>query len=291
MTPVDYEYLRKLLKERSGLVLSADKQYLLESRLLPIARKQGFRELGELVATLRGTGAERLKVEIVEAMATNESFFLRDKLPFDHFRDTIMPALMAARAGERKIRIWCAACSTGQEPYSLAMLLHAMQAELQGWNIEILATDFSHAVLERAQSGSYTHFEVQRGLPIQLLLKHFTKEGERWKIAPEIHEMVKFQPLNLLHAFNHLGRFDVIFCRNVLIYFDRPTKTDLLERLARATERDGYLVLGATESVVGLSKAWDIMPDKRGLSQPRRRDASDILAPVPGRPAMLHAVP
>lgn len=290
MNSFDYEYLRQLIKERSGLVLSADKQYLMESRLLPIARKQGFRELGELVAKLRGKGAEQLKVEVVEAMATNESFFLRDKIPFEHFRDTIMPALLAARLRERKIRIWCAACSTGQEPYSLAMLLDAMDAELQGWNVEILATDFSRTVLERAQSGSYTHFEVQRGLPIQLLLKHFSKEGERWKVAENIRAMVQFQPLNLLHAFNHLGRFDVVFCRNVLIYFDRPTKIDLLERLARATERDGYLVLGATESVVGLSNAWDVMPNRRGLSQPRRRDPSDILAPVSSRPAMLHAV-
>ena len=288
MNPLDYEYLRKLLKERSGLALAADKQYLLESRLLPIARQQGFRELSELVDKMRRKGAERLTMEVVEAMATNESFFLRDKIPFDHFRDVIIPALLSARAAERKIRIWCAACSTGQEPYSLAMILDGMSASLRGWDIEILATDFSNAVLERAQSGSYTHFEVQRGLPIQLLLEHFTKEGERWQIASNIRAMVKFQHLNLLRAFNHLGRFDAIFCRNVLIYFDRPTKIELLERLARATQRDGYLVLGAAESVVGLSDAWKIMPDKRGLAQPARREPADAAAPLVRR-AILHA--
>ena len=289
MNPSDYEYLRRLLKERSGLILAADKQYLLESRLLPIARQQGFRELGELVDKMRCAGAERLTKDVVEAMATNESFFMRDKIPFEHFRDTIMPALLSACATERKIRIWCAACSTGQEPYSLAMILDEMSGRLHGWNVEILATDFSHSVLERAQSGSYTQFEVQRGLPIQLLLKYFTKEGERWQIAPHIRAMVKFQPVNLLHAFNHLGRFDAIFCRNVLIYFDRQTKIDLLERLGRASSRDGYLVLGAAESVVGLSDAWKVMPDKRGLSQPRRRDRPEIPAP-PAQPAALHAV-
>ena len=289
MNPLDYEYLRKLVRERSGLVLSADKQYLLESRLLPIARQQGFRELSELVDKMRRPGAEQLAIEVVEAMATNESLFLRDKIPFEHFRDTIMPALLSARANERKIRIWCSACSTGQEPYSLAMILNDMSGKLHRWDIEILATDFSHSVLERAQSGSYTHFEVQRGLPIQMLLKYFTKHDERWEIAPHIRAMVKFQQLNLLHAFNHLGRFDVVFCRNVLIYFDRQTKIDLLERLGRATQRDGYLVLGAAESVVGLSDAWKAMPEKRGLSQPSRRSVTNTTAPAT-QPTVLHAL-
>jgi chemotaxis protein methyltransferase CheR len=289
VNPLDYEYLRKLLKERSGLVLAADKQYLLESRLLPIARQQGFRELGELVEKMRSKGAERVTTDVVEAMATNESFFLRDKIPFEHFRNTIIPALLAAPSANKTIRIWCAACSTGQEPYSLAMIVDDMRPSLRGWDVEILATDFSSSVLERAQAGSYTHFEVQRGLPIQLLLKHFTPDGERWQLSPSIRSMVKFEQLNLLHAFNHLGRFDVIFCRNVLIYFDRQTKIDLLARLARAAHPHCYLLLGAAESVVGLSDAWTIVPDKKGLSQPRRRALPDVAAPSL-QPAMLPAL-
>jgi chemotaxis protein methyltransferase CheR len=171
MTPSDYEYLRKLLKARSGLVLSAEKHYLVESRLLPVARKAGLSNLTGLVARLRAPDAERLTVEVVEAMTTNESLFFRDKVPFDHFRDTIMPALLAARAASRRIRIWCAAAATGQEPYTLAMCLKEMGKELRGWRIEIVATDLSTEVLTRAKSGLYSQFEVQRGLSVMMLIK------------------------------------------------------------------------------------------------------------------------
>lgn len=265
MTPQDYDYLRKLLKTRSGLVLSADKHYLVESRLLPIARKSGLFNLTGLVAKLRGPGAEPLTVEVVEAMTTNESFFFRDKLPFDQFRDTIMPALMAARSARRRIRIWCAACSTGQEPYSLAIALKEMGKDLRGWRIEILATDLSGEVLEKARSGVYSQFEVQRGLPALMLIKYFTQAGETWQIAPELRDMVKFKPLNLLNDFANLGRFDLVLCRNVLIYFDQATKIGVLERLADNMERDGFLVLGGAETVVGLTDRFRPIPDKRGL--------------------------
>ena len=166
-------------------------------------------------------------------MTTNESFFFRDKIPFEHFRDTIMPALLAARAAQRRIRIWCAAASTGQEPYSLAMMLKDMSDRLAGWRIEILGTDLSVEVLEKAKAGIYSQFEVQRGLPIQLLVKYFTQIGDTWQIAPEIRAMVQYRPLNLLGDFASLGTFDVVFCRNVLIYFDQRTKIDVLNRLAR----------------------------------------------------------
>ena len=275
MNPLDYEYLRKLLKARSGLILSADKKYLVESRLLPVARDHGAADLEELIAKMRRPGAEAVATQVVEAMATNESFFMRDRVPFEHFRDTIIPSLLAARRARKKIRIWSAGCATGQEPYSLAMILHDLQAKLHGWQVELLATDFSAEVLERARAGSYSQFEVQRGLPIQLLVKHFIKHGERWEVEENIRRKVEFREMNLLHAFNHLGRFDVVFCRNVLIYFDRPTKTDVLERLARVTEPDGYLVLGGMETVVGLSNAWKPMADKRGLSQPTPRATYD----------------
>ena len=265
MTPQDYEYLRKLLKARSGLVLSAEKHYLVESRLLPLARRSGLFNLTGLVAKLKRPDAEALIVEVVEAMTTNESFFFRDKVPFDHFRETVLPALLAARKNSRRIRIWCAAAASGQEPYSLALCLKEMGKELRGWRVEIVATDLSTEVLEKAKSGIYSQFEVQRGLPVLMLIKYFAQVGEMWQIAPEIRGMVKFQPLNLLHAFSSLGRFDVVFCRNVLIYFDQVTKVDVLERIADVTERDGFLVLGGAETVVGLTARFRPMTDRRGL--------------------------
>lgn len=268
MTPADYDYIRKLLKVRSGLVLSAEKHYLVESRLLPLARKAGLSNLSGLVAKLKGKDSEQLVVDVVEAMMTNESFFFRDKLPFDQFRDTIMPALMKAREGSRRIRIWCAAASTGQEPYSLAMTLKEMGKQLAGWRVEIVATDISNDVLDKAKSGIYSQFEVQRGLPVMLLIKYFAQVGEMWQIAPEIRAMVQYKPLNLLLPFSHLGTFDVVFCRNVLIYFDQETKIDVLDRLAAVTERDGFLALGGAETVVGLTRSFAPVPDKRGLYAP-----------------------
>ncbi len=268
MTPLDYDYLRRLLKERSGLVLAADKQYLVESRLLPVARRAGVAGLGDLVQKLKGPQAEPLVVEVVEAMTTNESFFFRDKIPFEHFRASIMPALLAARAAQRRIRIWCAAASTGQEPYSLAMALKEMTGSIAGWRIEIVATDLSNEVLEKARAGIYSQFEVQRGLPIQLLVKYFSQIGDTWQIAPDIRAMVQYRALNLLADFSHLGTFDVVFCRNVLIYFDQATKTAVLDRIARITDRAGYLVLGAAETVVGLTESFKPLADRRGLYVP-----------------------
>jgi chemotaxis protein methyltransferase CheR len=286
MTPLEYDYLRRLLKERSGLVLSADKQYLVESRLLPVARRAGLGGLSELVQKLNRSLAEPLITEVVEAMMTNESFFFRDKIPFEHFRDTVLPALMAARAAQRRIRIWCAAASTGQEPYSLAMCLKERSKDLAGWRVDIVATDLSTEVLEKARAGIYSHFEVQRGLPIQLLIKYFIQVGETWQIAPELRGMVQFRPLNLLKDFGHLGTFDLVFCRNVLIYFDQPTKISVLERIGRIMERDGYLVLGAAETVVGLTEGFKPIAEKRGLYMPSVRltaGATPRLALVSGR--------
>jgi chemotaxis protein methyltransferase CheR len=267
MTPLDYDFLRKLLKERSGLDLSADKQYLVESRLMPLARKAGLAGIPELVQKMKG-GADPLTVDVVEAMTTNETFFFRDKIPFDHLRDTILPMLLASRAARKTLRIWSAACSTGQEPYSIAMCLKEKAAALQGWRIEIVGTDLSQEVLEKSRAGIYSQFEVQRGLPIQLLVKYFTQNGELWQISPELRSMVQHKQLNLLQDFSHLGKFDVIFCRNVLIYFDQTTKTNIFERMSRIIEPDGMLMLGAAESVVGITDAFRPCADKRGLYQP-----------------------
>jgi chemotaxis protein methyltransferase CheR len=268
MTPQDFDWLRKLLKERSGLMLSAEKEYLLESRLLPLARRHGLATLAELVTRLKTPGNSDLVFSVVEAMTTNETFFFRDKIPFDHLRDTVIPALIAARAKEKRIRIWCAAASSGQEPYSIAILLKSMAAQLRGYRVDLIATDLSPEVIERARQGVYSQFEVQRGLPIQLLVRHFSQVGETWQVGPDIRDMVQFRTLNLLQDFAPLGMFDVVFCRNVLIYFDQPTKIAVLDRLARQMLQDGYLVLGAAETVVGLSEGFRPIPHRRGLFGP-----------------------
>ncbi|WP_298872608.1 protein-glutamate O-methyltransferase CheR [uncultured Bradyrhizobium sp.] len=266
MTPADYDYLRKFLKERSGLDLSSDKQYLVESRLLPLARKASLPGIPDLVLKIRN-GDGRLATDVVEAMTTNETFFFRDKIPFDHLRDSIVPGLIQARAARKSLRIWSAASSTGQEPYSIAMGLKEMGAALAGWRIEIVATDLSQEVLEKCKAGVYSQFEVQRGLPIQLLMKYFTQSSDVWQLNADVRAMVQFRQLNLLQDFSHLGTFDVIFCRNVLIYFDQDTKAMIFERMAKALETDGTLLLGAAESVVGITDAFRPVSDRRGLYQ------------------------
>jgi chemotaxis protein methyltransferase CheR len=277
VTPSDYEYLRKLLRERSGLDLSSDKQYLVESRLIPLARRVGLSGIAELVAKIKA-GSDAMTSEVVEAMTTNETFFFRDRIPFDHLRQTILPAMLQARANRRTLRIWSAASSTGQEPYSIAMCLKEIGAALAGWRVEILATDLSQGVLEKSRAGIFSQFEMQRGLPIQMLVKHFTQVGELWQINADIRAMVQHRQLNLLQDFSHLGTFDVIFCRNVMIYFDPDTKAGVFERLSKSVEPDGMLVLGAAESVVGISDAFKPYPEHRGLYRP---NASRAPRPYP----------
>jgi chemotaxis protein methyltransferase CheR len=268
MIAADFELLCRLLKERSGLLLASDKAYLLESRLLPVVRRRNMKSLDELVSHLRTRPEEELVRDVVEAMTTNESSFFRDLKPFDQFRDFILPELMKARAGKRTLRVWSAACSSGQEPYSLAMLLAEHKDKLAGWQIEIVATDLSTEILEKAQAGVYTQFEVQRGLPIQLLVKYFRQEGERWRIDPAIGGMVKFRCLNLLEDFTHLGHFDVVFLRNVLIYFDQPTKTAVLDRIARVLHPDGFLYLGGAETIIGITEKFQGVVEQRGIYCP-----------------------
>jgi chemotaxis protein methyltransferase CheR len=286
VTPLEYEFLRKLLKERSGLDLSSDKQYLVESRLLPLARRAALSGIGELVQKLK-SGADELTTEVVEAMTTNETFFFRDKIPFDHLRQTVLPQLVQARASRQSLRIWCAASSTGQEPYSIAMCVKEF-ASLAGWRVEIVATDLSQEVIEKSRAGIYSQFEVQRGLPIQMLVKYFTQIGQLWQLNPEIRAMVQHRQLNLLQDFSHLGRFDVIFCRNVLIYFDQDTKAAIFERLARMIEPDGVLMLGAAESVVGISDAFKPCLDRRGLYRPNVAQPTRVIGLA--RPGLVAAL-
>ncbi|TFZ60763.1 protein-glutamate O-methyltransferase CheR [Methylorubrum sp. Q1] len=265
MTEADFTFLRDYLRKRSGLSLGAEKRYLVESRLTPVCRRFGIATLTDLVGTLRVSREGALEKAVVEAMTTNETFFFRDRAPFDLFRDVLLPKAIAARAPQRRLRIWSAAASTGQEPYSLAMMIQEAVAQLAGWQIEIVGTDLSTEVLEKARLGLYSHFEVQRGLPVQLLVKHFTQIGEQWRISPALAGMVSFRPLNLLSPFEHLGQFDIVYCRNVLIYFDAPTKTEVLERIAKTLAPDGALLLGAAETVIGLTEALVPDPQHRGL--------------------------
>ena len=254
----------ELLKRRAGVVVTREKTYVLESRLAPVAKRAGVASLDEL-AVVMSQRDDSLAVEIVEAMLNNETFFFRDGAPFDMLRNAVLPALREARAATRCIRIWCAAASTGQEPYSIAMLLAADEAAWAGWNIEIVGTDLSQRALGRAEAGLYTQFEVQRGLPIQMLIKHFEKEGEQWRISEALRRRIRFRQANLCQSFAHLGSFDVVLCRNVLMYLDPATKTDILSRMRRQMPDDGYLLLGAAETVLGLSV--DFRPDwvNRGL--------------------------
>ncbi len=265
MNKSDFDFLSSLLRQRSGLVLNDDKAYLLESRLGPVARKHGLAAIGDIVAQLRARPASPLEKDVIEAMTTNESFFFRDQKPFDQFKDIVLPQLLQARAGQRSIRIWSAACSSGQEPYTLAMLLKEQAAKLQGWRVEIVATDLSTAILDKAKEGLYSQFEVQRGLPITMLVKYFTQVGDRWQISPELRSMVSYRTFNLLDDPRSLGRFDVVFLRNVLIYFDQPTKTKVLERVAKLMPADGYLYLGGAETVLGITEKFQVLAGQRGL--------------------------
>lgn len=249
----DYHFLADLLLAHSGLSLGSGKEYLIESRLNPLARELGVPSLAALLQRLRATPDRSVVRAVCEAMTTNESFFFRDTSPFRTLREVILPRLIEARRSVRHLRIWSCAASTGQEPYSVAMILAEMGDALRGWEVEILATDYSRPALERARAGLYNQFEVQRGLPPELLDRYFAREGSDWRLAEPIRRMVHFRDANLLDPFDTVGRYDLVFCRNVLIYFDTPTKADVLDRLSRVLAPDGFLFLGGSETILGVS--------------------------------------
>jgi chemotaxis protein methyltransferase CheR len=271
MTELDFDFLRVLLQRRSGLFLNTEKRYLVESRLGMLCRRRGIASIPALVVQLRTSPASEHEAAVIEAMTTNETLFFRDRTPFDLFRNVVLPEKLAANAESRTLRIWCAAVSTGQEAYSLAMLLDETD-RFAGWTIEILGTDISTEVLDRARQGLYSQFEIQRGLPIQLLLKHFRQEGDKWRLAERIRNMVTLKQHNLLEPNHQLGQFDVIFCRNVLIYFDVPTKARVMAALAERLARNGAFILGAAETVIGITTTLVPDPQHRGLY----RDAASI---------------
>jgi chemotaxis protein methyltransferase CheR len=284
MTVTDFEFICQILRERSGLVLTNDKAYLLESRLLPVARKWKLATFDDLVRVIRSKMDEAVIRDVVEAMTTNESFFFRDTKPFDQFKALVLPALLKSRAASRTIRIWSAACSSGQEPYSLAMILSESAAQLNGWRIEIVGTDLSTEILNRAKEGMYSQFEVQRGLPITMLVKYFAQIGDRWQINAKIRGMVQYKEFNLLQDPMPLGRFDVVFCRNVLIYFDQPTKTRVLNSVSKLMPEDGFLFLGGAETVLGITDKFQMVPGQRGVYGVASASASGARQPMPSFP-------
>jgi len=286
MTEFDFDFLRVLLQRRSGLFLSTEKRYLVESRLGMLCRRRGIAGITALVVQLRSSPASELEAAVIEAMTTNETLFFRDRTPFDLFRDVVLPEKLAANAESRTLRIWCAAVSTGQEAYSLAMLLDEAADRLVGWTIEILGTDISVEVLDRARQGLYSQFEVQRGLPIQLLLKHFRQEGDKWRLSERIRDMVTLRQHNLLEPNHQLGQFDVIFCRNVLIYFDVPTKARVMAALAERLARNGAFILGAAETVIGITTTLVPDPQHRGLYRDAASSPQARRPPFPAAPEL-----
>ena len=253
--------LSDLLQAETGIVLGPGKSYLVHQRLAPVAEMHGLPSVGSaIVAAVCGAGI--LRRDVIDAMTINESYFFRDAAAFDALRRTIFPRLIAARQTRRRLRIWSAACADGQEPYSVAMLVDELGLRRDGWAVEILATDLSTRALAKARAAIYSQFEVQRGLPARLLVRHFAKIGaDSWRLAPPIAETVYFQPHNLMADDTPLGRFDLILCRNVLIYFAVAEKAAVLRRLADCLASDGALALGGAESVFGLPVPLETVPD------------------------------
>lgn len=250
------QYVRAFVAEQAGIVLDEGKGYLVESRLLPIARKRGVASADELVTHLRRTGDVALKAAIVEAMTTNETTFFRDVEPFEALRNAVLPSLIAQRRDKRRLRIWYGASSTGQEPYSLVMLIKEHFPELASWKLEHVATDLSDEVLERARAGRFSRLEVNRGLPASYLLKYFEKDGTEWALKPDIRTAVNFDRLNLIKTWPISGTFDLVMLRNVMIYFDTPTKRQILERIRTLLAPDGYLFLGSAETTTGVHEGF-----------------------------------
>lgn len=280
MTPETFSFYKKYLHEKSGLSLDEDKIYLLESRLTPVMRKWMFGNMAELTKALCTTPDRKLVTEVIDAMTTNETLFFRDDRPFKQFRSAILPALLKARENKRSLRIWSAACSTGQEPYSIAMILRETLPAHENWHIDIQATDLCETVLARAAKGEFSQFEIQRGLPIQMAMKYFKQDGVNWKIDDKTRNMVRFEKFNLLDRMDRLGTFDIVFCRNVLIYFDEETKKKVLCAISGRLAPDGCLFLGGSETVIGLCPDLKNNPSCPGLYNLRQMDQAEGLNKV-----------
>lgn len=273
----DLAYVRRVVAERSAIQLEAGKEYLIESRLETLARLECISEVKDIVDQMRRQPAGPMTQKVVEAMTTNETSFFRDRLPFDALRDSVIPSLMTARAASRRLNIWCGAASTGQEPYSIAMTIREHFPELGTWDVKILATDLSTEVLEKARSGRFSQLEVGRGLPAPMLVRYFEQDGTRWKVRPVIRDMIEFRELNLIGNWPPMTKPDIVFLRNVMIYFDVPSKQRILSKIAANLAPDGYLFLGAGETTLNLDTTFQrIEIDRAGCFQ---------LVTAPGRPA------
>ena len=257
ITQADLEFVRRLVYERAALVLEPGKEYLAEARLLPVAREAGFVTLRDLIRRLQQGPPNGLHQKVVEAMTTNETSFFRDAHPFETLRGSILPELMAKRAAERRLNIWSAASSSGQEPYSIAMLVREHFPALSSWILRLVASDFSHEILARAREGCYSQLEVNRGLPASLLSKYFERQGTNWRIKADLRRMVEFRTINLAESLHSLPQMDIVFLRNVLIYFDVATKKAILGKVRRLMRPDGYLILGGAETTMNLDPAFE----------------------------------
>jgi chemotaxis protein methyltransferase CheR len=271
ITASEFEYIRRLVLEQSAIVLEADKQYLAESRLSPVARREGFDSPSSLVACLRTKIFDGLHRKVVEAMTTNETSFFRDFHPFEALRKSILPELMTRRAGSKELNVWCAACSSGQEPYSLTILLEEYFPNLAGWKIRIVATDLCAEILARAREGRYSQLEVNRGLPASLLVKYFRQHGSEWQIADKLRRRVEFQILNLAENWPPLPSMDVIMMRNVLIYFGVETKKMMLGKVRGVLKPDGFLFLGGAETTFNVDDAFERVQFERSICYRVRR--------------------
>lgn len=265
------------ISKAAGIVLTTEKAYFIEARLSPVLREENIASIDELM-TRAERGDRRLAQRVIDALTTNETFFFRDKAPFEHFRNIIIPELLSRRPPGKTIRIWCAACSSGQEPFSLVMILDELKSQLGGRTVEIHASDISEAILNKAKSGIFNQFEVQRGLPTKMLLQYFEKVGDNWKISQDVVRRVNFFKFNLLDDPRAMGTFDVVFCRNVLIYFDRPTRGKIFDKIADRLAPDGFLLLGGAESTFGVTDRFTSHPKERMLHLPLARKAADPLA-------------
>ena len=263
MNSDSFTTIASLVRARSGIVLTPDKEYMLDTRLAPLLKQEGIASMDALATRLRDNRAESLARSVTEALTTNESSFFRDGKPFDHLK-RLLPQLARNRPPGHRFRVWSAACSTGQEAYSIAMVACELGAQLGGCSLEIYGSDLSREVVERAKEGVFTQFEVQRGLPVQMLVKYFKQESGKWRVSPQLRGMTRFEERNLLGDHRNLGRFDVIFCRNVLIYFDPPTKGRVLNALAAQLAPDGALYLGGAETVLGLTERLVPISGERG---------------------------
>jgi chemotaxis protein methyltransferase CheR len=264
MNPTDIAQVVSLCRARAGLKVAPDKTYLIESRLAPVARREGYDTIPDLLAAVRERRDDPLVWSVVEAMAAGESAFFRDRAPFGEFRDEIIPQLKRARGGA-PIRVWSAACGAGQEIYSLAMLVGEMLQAEPDLRVELAASDLSRLALERAQSGLYNQFEVQRGLPIRLLARHFEKEGEQWRLAADVRRLVKWRRINLIAGLRQIGRFDVVLCRYVLGGMTEDAQRKVIDDLACIVPEDGYLVLGVKDQVGPIGHAFQPVVGRPGL--------------------------